>query len=370
MKIYWYWPHPHRAASPLCLAVLRPGDDLTVHALPSLAGESFDRIEEYEVVRDLPDPSLRPNGRMARAIRPARIAVGRSGARARLLRRGFDVAHIGNLFFQTDWADLYRLRRRVPLVCDVHDIRPHRRQLPAPIETLLLRRTYHNASQLIVLHAVLKDEIVADFGVDPDRVHVVPHVLDAAACRVPVRRDEERPMLLFFGTLRADKGLDVLTEALLALGPKLEAEVVIAGSGTSETYAALERRLAGLSHVRLELGRVSAGRKAELFSAASWILLPYIAFHSQSGVLADAYAYRVPLIASDVGAIGPTVRDDATGIVIAPRDVGALADAMIRAAATPPAAFAEALDDAARRHDVGVVGRRLREIYDIAVNDS
>ena len=55
-----------------------------------------------------------------------------------------------------------------------------------------------------------------------------------------------------------------------------------------------------------------------MFSRASWVLLPYVSFHSQSGVLADAYTYRVPLVVTDVGAIGPTVRSDGTGFVVPP----------------------------------------------------
>jgi Glycosyltransferase Family 4 len=180
VKIYWYWPHPHRASSPLCRAVMRPGDRLTVHALERRPNESIEPISEYDVIRDLPDPSVPAGGIVARITRRPRIALGRSTARARIVRRGFDVAHIGNLVYQTDWFDLRRLRRHVALVCDVHDVRPHRHVLPRQLETALLREEYRNGGHLIVLHDLLKQEIVADFGLDAARVHVVPHVLDAS----------------------------------------------------------------------------------------------------------------------------------------------------------------------------------------------
>jgi glycosyltransferase involved in cell wall biosynthesis len=242
--------------------------------------------------------------------------------------------------------------------------------MPVAVETLLLRTTYRNAHELVVLHDVLKEEIVADFGVDPERVHVVPHVLDAHLDIDRTCRQNLRPMFLFFGSLRPNKGLNVLTDALLELGPELEADVIIAGSGDAATTASLEERLGALPHARLELGFVSPERKHELFTHASWVLLPYTSFHSQSGVLADAYAYRVPLIVSDVGAIGPTVRDDATGFVVAPGDRDELADAMLRAATSDATRLEPALEDAAGRHDVAVVGARLRAIWDIAVTRS
>jgi glycosyltransferase involved in cell wall biosynthesis len=366
VKIYWYWPHRHASSSALCRATLRPGDQLTVHALTSSSGEALPLIDEYEVVRDLPDPAAPAANAIARATRRPRVALGRSTARAQLLRRGFDVAHIGNVFYQTDCLDLRRLRGRVRLVCDIHDVRPHRRMLPSAVETTLLRATYHNAHQLVVLHDVLKEEIVTDFGVDPARVHVVPVVLDPTVQVDRSCRADEPPTMLFFGALRANKGLEVLTDAVTQLVRKLDAHVVIAGAGDAEVTAYLERHLGGLPNVTLELGFIAPTRKHELFSGASWALLPYTSFHSQSAVLADAYAYRLPVIVSDVGAIGPTVHDDGTGFVVAPGSVDELAEAMLQASQCDPRAFDRALDDAAARHDVTVVGARLREIWEIA----
>ncbi len=368
MKIYWYWPHPHRTKSPLCLAVQRPGDELVVHAQLASPGNPVEPIAEYQVVRDLPDPAAPGRNRVRRALRPIELAVGRSRARARVVRRGFNVAHIGNLTYQTDWWDLRRLRRRVPLVSDVHDVRPHRSTLPARIETSLLRETYRNAGHLVVLHDVLKEEVVGDFGISPERVHVVPVVLDALAARDPSIPRPPRPQFLLFGTLRPNKGIDVLTDALISLGSGLDADVVIAGAGDSETTAKLKARLGAMPNVTLEFGRVSAERQRALFSQATYVLLPYVSFHSQSGVLSDAYAYRVPLIVSDVGAIGPTVRADGTGFVVAPGDADALAGCMLEALGKD-ASFAEPLAIAARRHDVSVVGASLRAIYEIAASE-
>ena len=344
--------------------MLRPGDSLVVQALPALRGERFADVDEYEVVRDLPDPTAAASGPLARLARPVRLTAGRSLARRRLVRRGFDVAHVEMLVYQTDWADLGGLRRRVPLAAMVHDIRPHQRALPAPLETRLLRRTYRSAGHLMVFHRVLGDELAADFGVDPALVHVLPHPLDGTDLRDRSVERPDRPLLLFFGTLRPNKGLDVLLDAVASLGAELDADVVIAGEGDAAAVAGLRRRVDALPNVRLEAGRVPEDRKAALFSRASWVLLPYTSFHSQSGVLADAYAYRVPLVVSDVGALGPTVRDAGTGLVVPPGDADALAEALLQASRRRPAELSAALEEAARAHDHAAVGPRLRSIYD------
>lgn len=364
MRIYWYWPHPHAAASSLALSVLRPGDSLTVQALPTLHGRSFRAIEEYTVVRDLPDPTATTGAQGCLVPRRLALSCRRSLARHRILGNGFDVAHIENLVYQTDWLDLRLLRRRVPLVSMVHDIRPHRSNLPPSLELQLLRELYRQAGRLIVYHQVLKDELVGDLLVEPSLVHVVPIPIMSKQPRRLEQRSE-RPILLFFGALRENKGIRVLIRALASLS-RPNFTVTIAGDGPEAIRRELREAVGHLPFVDLELGFASMERKAELFSAASGLLLPYTSFHSQSGVLADAYAYRRPLIASDVGALGPTVRADGTGIVIEPGDPDTLAEAMIRLAMDGGASWSHALETAAESHSYEAVGAQLRDIYGLA----
>jgi glycosyltransferase involved in cell wall biosynthesis len=347
--------------------MLRPSDRLTVQALPSLAGQSFDLFDEYEVVRNLPDPSIHAGGRVGRLLRPSKLAVRRSAARRRLLTRGFDVAHLHLLTYQTDWLDLAILPKKTAIVSVVHDVRPHRHSLHPNVEDLLLRRLYAVAGQLVVYGQPLKDELVNDFNVDPRRVDVLPIPRDSADRRDDKIGQPHRPLFLFFGTLRANKGLGVLFDALDEVAREVEADFHIAGAGDQAMNRMVQERASRLPNVSIELGRVSSERKTELLSMASWLILPYTSFHSQSGVLGDAYSFRVPIIASDVGALGPTVRGDATGLVVRPGNSGDLAAAIVKAASTPSAAFRGRIANAARSHDYSVVGPRLREIYDTAV---
>ena len=185
LNIYCYWPHPHAEASPLLLNALRDGDRLTVQALPSLRGRSFGTVAEYDVVRDLPDPTVPARGGfVGRATRIGRLTVGRSRARRRLLRGDFDIGHIEMLSPRVDWLDLRGVRGRLPLVSNVHDVRPHR-SIHDGIETRLLRRLYRDdrAGHLIVFHDSLKQELISDFGVESERCPVLPHPLDGRDLR-------------------------------------------------------------------------------------------------------------------------------------------------------------------------------------------
>jgi len=336
-----------------------------VQALPSSRGESFKSIVEYEVVRDLPDPTV-PRTGAQRLLRPVELTCRRSMARRRLVRRGFDVGVIELLVYRTDWFDLRALRAQLPLVSVVHDVRPHVHSLPTPLETALLRRLYSEecAGEIIVYSHLLRSELVADFGVDPDRVHVVPHPLDASDLRVEVERPD-RPLVLFFGALRPNKGLPVLLAALEQLPRDPGFNVVVAGAGDAATCDLLRRSAERLPFLSVECGFVEGSRKAELYNQASLIVLPYTEFHSVSGVLADAYAYRVPVVVSNVGSLGEVVSTDATGWVVPKGDPTALAEALTLAitALNEESDRGEIIDriaEAAGRHDYSVVGPQFR----------
>lgn len=52
-----------------------------------------------------------------------------------------------------------------------------------------------------------------------------------------------------------------------------------------------------------------------LFSAADALVLPYRSA-TQSGVVALAYQLELPMVATDVGALGSTIKSSGTGIVV------------------------------------------------------
>ena len=173
---------------------------------------------------------------------------------------------------------------------------------------------------------------MTDFDVAGRRVFVIPHQVFPTS-DVPDRPGGEPPMVLFFGTLRANKGLDVLGEAMRR-HPSLDIRLTIAGRGDRRLEASAQAMAEVDGRVTAEIGQVTLQRKRQLFCQASIVVLPYVAFSSQSGVLHDAYGHGRPVLVTDVGALGETVREDETGVVVAAQDPDALAMA-IRARSNP-----------------------------------
>lgn len=70
----------------------------------------------------------------------------------------------------------------------------------------------------------------------------------------------------------------------------------------------------------------------QLFREAWGVVLPYETFSSQSGGLHDASGHGRPVVVTDVGALGATVRHDGTGAVVTVDDAEALAAALVATA--------------------------------------
>ena len=211
---------------------------------------------------------------------------------------------------------LRRLSARRPTVLTAHDVLPRRdAALPAWRRSLAL-------VDRVVVHSRRAVGELEQLGVGPERIARIPHpVFDVAAPPGPPRGNT----LLFFGLLRAYKGLDVLVRAL----PRIpDARLVVAGDPLDpvEPVQALAGQLGVAERIEWRLGFVPEHEVAELMAGAAAVVLPYRRLDS-SGVLATAIGYRRPVVVSDVGSLGEIVREFGAGLVVPPGDEAALGDA-------------------------------------------
>jgi glycosyltransferase involved in cell wall biosynthesis len=376
LRLLWYWPHPSSGDSDFAAAVLEPGDTLTVQCLERLRGEQLTAgSRRYEVRRDLPDVSRASLGSVRRLLDRVIVHGRRAWRRDRLVRSGqFDLVHIQTSTV-LDALSIGRLVSRLPVVVVVHDVRPHNSRLPAPIERRLLGRIYRSATYLVVYHESVRSRLLAEFPMPAERVRVIPLPLTAGPTRGSdsvgdAHGEHSGPAtVLFFGSFRPDKGLDILIRALEQVPAGL-IDVTIAGEGDDHLEQLVRSAAHRLPHVRAEVGYVTPERREELYQGTDLVVLPYWAeFESQSAVLLDAYGHGLPLVVTDVGAIGPTIRHDGSGWVVPAGDVDALAVALMEAASdgTARARAASGTRAAARDHEPTTVARALRSVYRDAI---
>lgn len=248
--------------------------------------------------------------------------------RRRVIRTGdFDIAHLAFLNRFSDQAALPWLGRGRILFSTVHDVMPHNRRLPDRVERLLLTRLYHSAGLLVVHHEVIRDELVKSFGLDRDTIEVIPHWITPHRISQQRRSLSDQPTVLFQGSFRRNKGIEVLLDAIDQLrGSPIR--FVIAGRGERDIELAVTAKAATNPNVVAEIGWMHPERKNELLADADLAVLPYTTFGSQSGVLHDAFGSHLPVVVTDVGAMGKTVRESRTGTVIAPNSKDQLAQAI------------------------------------------
>lgn len=182
------------------------------------------------------------------------------------------------------------------------------------------------------------------------RIEVVPYgiELDAArdAAALPaVVAAGPRPRVLFVGRLVYYKGLMVLLEAMTNVGGTL----VIAGQGPLAGAVRARAQTLGLGDRLVLLEDLPDEAIRALYGGCDVLVLPSTERTEAFGLVqVEAMAAGLPVVSTDLPTGVPWVNTHGeTGLVVPPRDAGALA-----------AALRELLEDAAARKRLGRAGRR------------
>ena len=134
------------------------------------------------------------------------------------------------------------------------------------------------------------------------------------------------PTLLFYGFIKPYKGLDVLAEAYKLLGDfSSQFNLIIAGSGYDESLEFFRNFTNAIV-----LNRYMTDEEMLYLNRISdVVLLPYKSA-SQSGIVLTSFLFGNPIIATKVGALVETIKDEVNGLLVAPNNPEEYANAMKR----------------------------------------
>jgi glycosyltransferase involved in cell wall biosynthesis len=261
--------------------------------------------------------SSRVFGRSALRL-PLKVAEHPLGLAA-LRRRQADVLHMQ--WLPAPELDAFLFRPHLPSVLTAHDLLPRR----TAHRTDLWRRLFARFDRIVV-HSESGRETLADFGVEHERLRVIPHPVFPSS---PRRQDDGRTVLAF-GIIRPYKGLGDAIEAVRRAG---DARLLVAGDPLEpvEPYRAAANGL----EVEWRLGYLPQPEIDRAFGDATIAVFPYRPELDQSGALLRALGAGVPAVAYDVGGIAEPVRRFGAGRVVAPGDVAGLAEAVHELLADP-----------------------------------
>jgi glycosyltransferase involved in cell wall biosynthesis len=271
--------------------------------------------------------------------------------------RDFDVVH-DNQTLGYAMLDVEKLG--LPLVTTIHHPITFDRRVDlahAPFrKQLSLRRWYsflrmqgkvaRRLPQLLTVSESSQRDIARDFGVDPERIQVIPLGVDEVfqpptAPRVPGRivamASADTPM----------KGVATLLEALAKLRTERDVELVLVTrpSKGGPTEKLIERL--GLEDSVSFVSGISDAELVEVMGSAEVACVPSL-YEGFSLPTAELMACETPLVVSRAGAIPEVVGPDGEcADLVTPGDVGELYDAL-----------GALLDDPDRRARMGAAGRR------------
>jgi glycosyltransferase involved in cell wall biosynthesis len=311
--------------------------------VPFLADDGLDRL-----------PVVRSNWTLRSSLRARRFAAEASRSR-----------ELHALFFHTSVTALLagKLMARTPTIVSM-DATPlnfdsignsynHRPSSVGAVEGLknaLNRRVFSRAKRLVTWNHWGKASLVKDYGVDPEKVEVIPPGVDLQRW-VPGQgpRGAGRLRLLFVGGDFRRKGGQTLLDAFgRHLKDSCELDIV--------TREAVDTT--GLVNVRVHHGLgPNSPELRELYSCADAFVFPTEGDATPLAVM-EALASGLPVVTTAVGALSEQVEDGVTGFVVRPGVPEELASAVRRL-----------IDSPESRRTMSHAARRAAEArYDAATN--
>ncbi len=207
----------------------------------------------------------------------------------------------------------------------------------------LERASAHRAEGVVVSSAYSARRVVEEYGIPASRIAIVPEGIDLEAWEAngsPDRRIRPdrpgRPVILSVARQYPRKNTADLLEALPRLAEAVP-DVLLRVVGDGPCLGSLRRRARRLGlEARVEFtGALPRERVRQAYLAADCFCLPSL----QEGfglVFLEAMAAGLPVVAARAGAVPEVVRDGREGVLVAPGEPAALADAL-RAVLTDPA---------------------------------
>jgi len=230
-------------------------------------------------------------------------------------------------------ARIVRSGRHTKVICIFDNVIPHEKRPGDKILTTFFTRSIDGA--IVMSQSVLDD--LKTFRSDIP-VRLSPHPLfdnygksvDRDKAVSLLKLDADYSYLLFFGFIRAYKGLDLLIEAFSDVRLRNKnLKLIVAGEFYEDDvpYRNLIKRQCLENEVILYDRFIRDEEVSLFFSVADLVVQPYRSA-TQSGVAQIAFHFEKPLLVTDVGGLREIVSDKRCGYVVKP-DTEQIASAIL-----------------------------------------
>jgi glycogen(starch) synthase len=295
-------------------------------------------------------------------------------------RFGFDLVH-GHDWLVAAAGDHLAKRYGAPLLTTIHATEHGRHQgwVDKHPQSYIhgVERWIVNRSERVIACSVYMREQIADiFGVEEEKVNVIPNGIDPEDLPSPDPAELERlrgefaapdeKLVLLIGRLVYEKGFQLALEAMPALIERVpKTRFLVAGSGTHEAELHKQADELGLMEHGTFLGWIGDDVLHSLYRIADVCVVPSI--YEPFGLVAlEAMASGCPCIVADTGGLREVVPHEDVGLRFRAKDPDALAEVTERVLTDAPLRdklIAEALEHV-RLFDWGDVAEQTAEVYE------
>ncbi len=195
----------------------------------------------------------------------------------------------------------------------------------------------------ILAHTQFQKKTYQRIGIAEESISIIPHCIDIdrirkMASRDTIARTEEKPTFFYAGRLHFAKGVRELVTAFQNLSRKIPSTLVVVGDGPLKGWVSEKRKAMEQDSGKSEIVFLDGWR-------SPWDFLPYMA--QADIVVLPSYSEMSPIIlleamtlgkatlATDVGGIPEIIKEGWSGLLVKPRNVEQLEEALSKLASDP-----------------------------------
>jgi glycosyltransferase involved in cell wall biosynthesis len=338
-------PHSHSGwhhySVALCNALVKHPRVAHVHYLMALREQqSFAGTEELDILDPDVDRSyLTPDERLNRMSRAFLFLANTASWWRALWRQSYDILHVQSLSFDIlrdfnllllSWLRL----TGIPIVRTVHElVMPFREQQQNRRSRWRSRLELRLSTKLIAHDALMGDRLQSGFPKPRRAITVIPNgnwlmfrkYLPAEYDDADVYGSQTPPLVLFLGVKR-HKGLAIFLDAwrMVAADGHVFKALLTGEVGDPDLLDEARR----LPAVEVHGGYIPNVDLWRCFARASFVVMPYLS-GATSAAVHLAYAFKRPVIASDLDCFHDVVIPGETGLIVPKGDPLALKNAIV-----------------------------------------
>jgi glycosyltransferase involved in cell wall biosynthesis len=220
-------------------------------------------------------------------------------------------------------ASIIRKNKTSKVVCIADNVVPHEKR---PLDTLFTKYFVGQVDAFVTLSEKVQKDLTL-FTQKPSATVVHPlydnfgEPISKLEARKKLELDAFDPIILFFGFIRAYKGLDLLLRALgyLKKQGKIIPTLVIAGEfyDKKEPYLQIIAEEDLTNDVIVKSDFIADTDVRNYFCATDFVIQPY-KHATQSGITPLCFHFNKPMLVTNVGALASMVPNNVVGVVTEP----------------------------------------------------